>query len=208
MSRSIFCIQRVGDENQPFSVLKKIQQIPPISVWGSRIFSTLDHPTFQGWMILFLFVIVCAWKFPSNLSQSPHPKTLAPQCQLAQQLQPSKGVQSSCSEVTPWHMIWNSTMAASCDKIHVLHFKRWKNQQFSAQKGPKMSKMSKTFAPPPSCCWSPLRADTKQRGGEVLVTRQMMKIYGTMGIYGFFPISIDMATRYIYIMIYRSPIEF
>ena len=49
---------------------------------------------------------------------------------------------------------------------------------FSAQKGPNMSK---TFAPPPSCCWSPLRADTKQRGGEVLVTKQMMKIYGTMG---------------------------
>ena len=49
---------------------------------------------------------------------------------------------------------------------------------FCVQKGPKMSK---TFAPPPSCCCSPFLRDTKQRGGEVLVTKQMMKIYGTMG---------------------------
>ena len=47
----------------------------------------------QGWLILLLFVIICAWKFLPNLSQSPHPKTLAPQGLLAQQLRPSKGVQ-------------------------------------------------------------------------------------------------------------------
>ena len=86
-------------------------------------------------MILFLFVIFCAWKFPPNLSQSPHPKTMAPRCLLAQQLRPSKGVQSSCSEVTPWHMIWNSTMAKNAG-IDFLYPKsgRWKPPIFCAQK--------------------------------------------------------------------------
>ena len=79
--------------------------------------------------------------------------------------------------------------------------KKMKNQPFSVLKKARQSKMSKTFAPPPSWCWSPLRADTKLRGGEVLVTKQMMKIYGTMGIYGNYPLSIDMATRYIMIYI-------
>ena len=47
----------------------------------------------EGWLILLLFVMICAWKFPPNLSQSPHPQTLAPEDLLAQQLRPSKGVQ-------------------------------------------------------------------------------------------------------------------
>ena len=76
---------------------------------------------------------------------------------------------------------------------------------FCVQKGPKISNMSKTFAPPPSCCWSPLLRDTKERGGEVLVTKQMMKIYGTMGIYGNYPlISINMMATRSYIMIYND----
>ena len=53
----------------------------------------------EGWIILFLFVIVCAWKFPSNPSQSRHPKQLTPQDLLAPRLRPCQGVQSSCSDV-------------------------------------------------------------------------------------------------------------
>ena len=89
------------------------------------------------------FVPVCyalCLKIPAQSVPISTPQTLAPQGLLAQQLQPSKGVQSSCSEVTPWHMIWNSTIWASCDKIHVLHFKRWKTNHFLPKKARKCRK--------------------------------------------------------------------
>ena len=55
-------------------------------------------------MILFLFVALCAWKFPSNLSQSPHK-----QWHLWVYWHSSFGL-AKASKVcaATWHMIWNS----------------------------------------------------------------------------------------------------
>ena len=205
MSRSIFCIQRVGDENQPFSVLKKIQQIPPISVWGSRIFLTLGHPTFQGWMILFLFVIVCAWKFPPNLSQSPHPKTLAPQCLLAQQLQPSKGVQSSCR--SRWHRgTWFETQQFERAVIKSMFYTSndEKPTHFLPKKARKCRKCRRRLPRLRAAAGAHCSETRNCVGERSWWQNKWWKSMERWGIYGNFPlISINMmATRYIiYIMI-------
>ena len=149
---------------------------------GQGSFQRLATPLSRVWMIL----------FPLLLFVLENSRPICPEVHTPKHWHLSVNLHSSFSlakaskvRAARWHrgtwfetQQWQGAVLTSM----ILHFKRWKNQPiFSAQKGPKMSKMSKTFAPPPSCCWSPLRADTKQRGGEVLVTKQMMKIYGTMG---------------------------
>ena len=132
------------------------------------------------------------------------PKTLTPQGLLPRRLRPSKGVQSSCSEVTPWHMIWNATMAGSCGKIHVLHFKRWKNQPFFCPKRPKKARKCRRRLPR---LWAAAGAHCsvtrKSVGERSWWQNKWWKSMERWGIYGNYPLSIDMATRYIiYIYIY------
>ena len=93
-------------------------------------------------MILFLFVIFCAWKFPPNLSQSPHPKHwhLRVYCHGSFGLAKASKVRAAT-----WHMIWNSTMARNAG-IDFL-YPGDENQLFSMPKK-NMARFANS-----DCCW-------------------------------------------------------
>ena len=87
----------------------------------------------EGWIILFLFVIVCAWKFSSNLSQSPHPKHwhLRIYRHRGYGLAKSKIVQSLCRST--WQMIWKLNNGEKCgDRFSIPRW--WKPTICDAQK--------------------------------------------------------------------------